>query len=75
MSQFAQVSDFCPNKAYADYGKRQGKRQQNIIRSSKTKTGRQRFRCRTGGGTLTETKGTVFYRCAATTRDLSRHCR
>ena len=62
MSQFAQVGDFCPNEASTDYGKRQGEHQQNIIRFGKTKAGRQRFRCKTCGGTFTETKGTIFYR-------------
>lgn len=62
MSQFAQVGDFCPNKACTDNGKRQGEHQQNIIRFGKTKAGRQRFRCKTCGDTFTETKGTIFYR-------------
>ena len=47
MSKFAQVGDFCPNKACADYGERQGEQQHNIIRFGKTKAGRQRFRCKT----------------------------
>jgi transposase-like protein len=62
MSQFAQVGDFCPNKVCTDYGKGQDEHQQNIIRFGKTKAGRQRFRCKTCGGTFTETKGTIFYR-------------
>ncbi len=62
MSQFAQVGDFCPNTVCADYGKRQGEHQQNIIRFSKTKAGRQRYKCKTCGDTFTETKGTIFYR-------------
>ena len=62
MSQFAQVGDFCPNKACTDYGKQQVEHQQNIIRFGKTKAGRQRFRCKTCGNTFTETKGTIFYR-------------
>jgi len=62
MSKFAQVGDFCPNKACADYGKRQGEQQHNVIRFDKTKAGRQRFMCKTCGGTFTETDGTISYR-------------
>ena len=62
MPEFAQVGDFCPNKACADYGKRQGKDQKNIVKCGKTKAGRQRYLCHTCGSTFTETKGTVFYR-------------
>jgi transposase-like protein len=60
--KFAQVGDFCPDEACSDYGKRQGERQHNIVKYGKTKAGRQRYKCKTCGGTFTETKGTVFYR-------------
>ena len=62
MPKFARVGDFCPNKACADYGKRQSKRQKNIVKCGKTKAGRQRYQCKTCKGTFTETKGTIFYR-------------
>ena len=62
MSKLARVGDYCPNKVCSDYGKRQGERQQNIIRFGKTRAGRQRYRCKTCGATFTETKGTIFYR-------------
>jgi transposase-like protein len=63
MTKFAQVGDFCPDETCTDYGKRQGERQHNIIKYGKTKTGRQRYKCKTCDGTFTETIGTIFYRC------------
>jgi transposase-like protein len=62
MPKFARVGDFCPNQVCADYGKRQSKRQKSIVKFGRTKTGRQRYRCKTCGGTFTETNGTIFYR-------------
>jgi transposase-like protein len=62
MSQLTQVGDFCPNEICLDYGKCQNERQQNIIKFGQTKTGRQRYRCKSCGQTFTETKGTIFYR-------------
>ena len=62
MTKFAQVGDFCPDESCSDYGKRQGERQQNIVKYGKTKVGRQCYKCKTCGGTFTETKGTLFYR-------------
>ena len=62
MPEFARVGDFCPNEACADYGKRQGKEQTNIVKCGKTKAGRQRYQCNTCDGTFTETRGTIFYR-------------
>jgi transposase-like protein len=56
------VGDFCPDETCSDYGKRQGERQQNIIKYGKTKAGRQRYKCNTCDGTFTETIGTIFYR-------------
>lgn len=62
MPEFARVGDFCPNEACADHGKQQGEHQKNIVKCGKTKAGRQRYMCRTCGGTFTATKGTIFYR-------------
>lgn len=62
MPEFAQVGDFCPNEACPDDGKKQGQGQANIIKFGQTKAGRQRHKCKTCGETLTETKGTMFYR-------------
>jgi transposase-like protein len=62
MTEFAQVGDYCPNETCPDYGKRQDKRQHNIIKFGKTNAGRQRYCCNTCKETFTETKGTLFYR-------------
>lgn len=63
MPDFAHVGDFCPNEACSDYGKLQKDQpKKNIEKYGKTKTGRQRYRCKTCGRTFTETKGTIFYR-------------
>ena len=62
MPEFTQVGDFCPNTACADYGKKQGQGQHNIIKFGQTKAGRQRYKCKTCVQTFTETKGTMFYR-------------
>lgn len=62
MPEFAQVGEFCPNESCDDYGKRQSKRQKNIVKCGKTKAGRQRYKCKTCERTFTETKGTLFYR-------------
>jgi len=62
MSKLAQVGDFYPHSDCADYGKRRSEDETNVIKSGKTKAGRQRFQCKTCGGTLVETKGTIFYR-------------
>ena len=62
MSKLAQPGDFCPNRDCDEYGKRQSERQQNIIKSGKTKAGRQRHKCKTCNCTFVETKGTIFYR-------------
>ena len=59
MSEFARVGDFCPSLGCCDYGERQSP---NIIKFGKTNAGRQRYLCHRCGGTLTETKGTIFYR-------------
>jgi transposase-like protein len=62
MPEFAQVGDFCPNEACADYGKRQSKDEKNIVKYGKTKAGRQRYKCKSCSSTFTETRGTIFYR-------------
>lgn len=62
MSKFAQVGDFCPNEVCPDYGKLQSDQKHNIIKFGTTKTGRQRYKCKSCGKTFTETKGTLFYR-------------
>ena len=62
MEKFAKPGDFCPNEACPDYGKLQNDRQKNLVKFGKTRTGVQRFRCQTCGGTFTETTGTIFYR-------------
>jgi len=63
MKQFAKVGDFCPNKACPDYGKLpDARRQQNVIKSGRTKKGVQRYQCKTCEKTFTETTGTIFYR-------------
>jgi transposase-like protein len=53
------VGRFCPNTACPDYGQLA---QGNIVRFGHTPNGAQRYRCKTCGQTLTETKGTLFYR-------------
>ena len=63
MERFAKPGDFCPNEACPDYGKLQdGQAQQNIIKTSHTKKGVQRYQCNTCGTTYTETTGTLFFR-------------
>lgn len=63
MDQFANVGDFCPNKACIDYGKLQEKQSKpNIKKNGHTGSGVQRFQCRTCRQTFTATQGTIFYR-------------
>ena len=63
MEKFARVGDFCPNEACPDYGKVQdGQTQRNIRKFGKTQSGVQRYQCKRCGQTVTETKGTIFYR-------------
>ena len=62
MKQFAKTGDFCPNEACPDYGKLQDDQQQNVIKFGKTKSGVQRYRCKTCKKTFTETTGTIFFR-------------
>ncbi len=53
------VGQFCPNPACPDY---EQAGQGNMVRFGHTPNGAQRYRCKTCGKTLTETKGTLFYR-------------
>lgn len=63
MEQFAKPGDFCPNEACPDYGKLQSDQtRRNIKKSGKTKSGVQRYQCKTCDRTFTETTGTIFYR-------------
>lgn len=63
MEKFAQTGDFCPNQACPDYGKVQdGQTQQNIKKAGRTKTGVQRYECKTCHHSFTATSGTIFYR-------------
>ena len=61
MSELVRPGDFCPISECDDYGKPQGEDQTNIIKSGKTKAGRQRYKCKTCKRTFVETKGTIFY--------------
>ena len=63
MEQFARPGDFCPNEACPNYGKLQdGQTRRNIKKSGKTKSGVQRYQCKTCKHTFTETTGAIFYR-------------
>jgi transposase-like protein len=53
------VGRFCPNPACPDDGQMD---QGNRVRFGHTPNGTQRYRCQTCGQTLTETRGTLFYR-------------
>lgn len=58
MKELVSVGSFCPNPECADYGIPDGN---HIIRYGKTKSGQQRFQCKTCKKTFNERKGTVFY--------------
>ena len=61
MPELAQVGDFCPNEACADYGKAQSAQAKaNIIKFGRSRQGRQRYRCKTCGQAFCETTGTLF---------------
>lgn len=47
LKRIDRIDSFCPNQACPDAGKRQTEQQKNIIRNGKSKTGRQRFKCKT----------------------------
>ena len=61
MSELGRPGDFCPNPECDDYGKLQSEDQTNVIKSGKTKAGRQRYKCKRCNRTFVETKGTIFY--------------
>jgi transposase-like protein len=56
----APAGSFCWNEECPDYGP---VGQGNIRKSGRTDKGVQRYQCKTGKKTWTETKGTMFYRC------------
>ncbi|MBL8155525.1 MAG: IS1 family transposase [Anaerolineae bacterium] len=58
MSELGAVGSFCPNEECPDYGK---VAVGNIIRYGKSRTGQQRFQCKTCRQTFNERCGTVFY--------------
>lgn len=58
MSELGAVGSFCPNEECPDYGK---VAVGNIIRYGKSRTGQQRFQCKTCRKTFNERCGTVFY--------------
>ena len=63
MEKFAKPGDFCPNEACADYGRLQiDQGQRNIRKFGKTRSGVQRYQCRTCSATFTPTTGTIFFR-------------
>jgi transposase-like protein len=63
MSKISSVGSFCPNSACPDFEKLQDdSSRRNIIKSGYTRSGKQRYKCRTCGRTFTETFGTIFYR-------------
>lgn len=63
MDKFVKAGDFCPSEQCINYGKLQNEsKKPNIIRYGTTKSGRQRYKCKSCGHTFTETKGTIFYR-------------
>ena len=46
MAEFAKAGDFCPNPDYPDYEQAQ-KSCGNIIKFGHTRSGRQRYKCKT----------------------------
>jgi transposase-like protein len=63
MEKFAKVGDFCPNEACPDYGRLQiNQGQPNIRKFGKTRSGVQRYQCKTCKATFTATTGTIFFR-------------
>ncbi|MFC2023227.1 hypothetical protein ACFLT5_00645 [Chloroflexota bacterium] len=60
--EFTRVGDLCPNGSCPDYEGIQSDQQRNVKKASKTKTGRQRYQCKTCKQTFVETKGTILYR-------------
>jgi transposase-like protein len=63
MEKFAKPGDFCPNETCPDYGRLQtGQDQPNIRKFGKTRSGIQRYQCKTCSDTFTATTGTIFFR-------------
>ena len=63
MEKFAKPGDFCPNETCPDYGRLQiDQGQPNIRKFGKTRSGVQRYQCRTCSATFTATTGTIFFR-------------
>lgn len=63
MEQFAHSGDFCPNTACPDYGKLQkDQTSPNLKKIGFTRSGVQRFQCKTCLKTFTATRGTIFFR-------------
>jgi transposase-like protein len=63
MEQFAHSGDFCPNRACPDYGKLQKDQSSpNLKKIGFTRSGVQRFQCKTCLKTFTATRGTIFFR-------------
>ena len=66
--QIATIGSFCLNETCEDYNKiNHG----NVIKSSKTDTGIQRYFCKTCKKSFTEIKGTIFYRCLHTEEEIA----
>jgi transposase-like protein len=63
MEKFAKPGDFCPNEACPAYGRLQiNQHQPNIRKFGKTRSGVQRYQCKSCGHTFTATTGTIFFR-------------
>jgi len=59
----AKPGDFCPNEQCPMYQKLDSDpTHPNLIKAGRTKTGVQRYECKTCHTSFTETKGTLFYR-------------
>ena len=57
----------CDNKKCPDYGQTNN---DNIIGFGHSPNGVQRYRCKTCEATFTETKGTIFYGCHTSRKDI-----
>ncbi len=70
MTELAKAGDFCPNPGCPDYEHVQKSGGGNIIKFGHTRSGRQRYKCRTCSRTFTETVGTIFYRRRTDDREI-----
>lgn len=61
------ANKFCDNKKCPDYGQTNN---DNIIGFGHSPNGVQRYRCKTCEATFTETKGTIFYGCHTSRKDI-----